>query len=160
MSSLILYGFQGCGKTYFGKLLANELGCVFIDTDERIEQEHGPCRCVVERFGEPYFRELEAKVIQELKWEGFAVISVGGGAVLNEASCLKLKALGTLVYLEHDKEVIKERSFEKGVPSYLAHESFDEMYEKRKMVYESLSKNKVSLKEKTDRQVLEELKRV
>ncbi|MBI3236336.1 MAG: hypothetical protein HYZ48_01300 [Chlamydiales bacterium] len=36
----ILIGFKSCGKTYFGKKLAEHLSLPFIETDSLIEKEY------------------------------------------------------------------------------------------------------------------------
>ncbi|UCC90032.1 MAG: dephospho-CoA kinase, partial [Anaerolineales bacterium] len=41
MRNIILTGFMGTGKTTVGKLLAEQLGYEFIDTDELIQARHG-----------------------------------------------------------------------------------------------------------------------
>lgn len=154
---IILYGHQACGKTYYGKLLARDLGCCFVDTDQLMEAQYGmSCRQIAKKWGEPFFRQVEAEIIQNL--EGNGVIAIGGGAILNEASYLKLKACGTLVYLELDKDEVKKRCLANGIPSYLDSEaSFEKMYEERRVIYEKLSPYKVTLTGKSDSQVLEEI---
>lgn len=171
MKALILYGHQACGKTYFGKLLAQKLECLFVDTDLEIERvylerfcEALSCRQIAKKWGELFFRELEAEVILSLDGDVLqqVVIAVGGGAVFHEASYLKLKALGILIYLELEKEKIQQRLFRKGVgiPSYLdpaqPEASFERIYEERKKVYEKLSPHRVVLAGKSDAQVLED----
>ncbi|MBS0656535.1 MAG: AAA family ATPase, partial [Verrucomicrobia bacterium] len=99
--NVVLYGFKGCGKSYFGKLLAKESGYTFIDTDQLIEELHGDgsCRDIALKQGEPFFRELERRVIASLPQAENRVIAVGGGAVLDAQTTAKLRQLGTLVYL-------------------------------------------------------------
>jgi shikimate kinase len=163
MKGIILYGHQACGKTYFGQLLAQDLGCPFIDTDREIEaQFQESCRRIAKKRGEPFFRKVEAEMVQSLRiWER-TVISVGGGSLFNELSYLKLKTCGILIYLELEKALIKQRLFKGGIPSYLdPHDpeaSFEKMYEERQEIYEKLSPYKVHLSGKTDSQILGELK--
>lgn len=162
MKSIVLYGHQACGKTYFGQLLARDLDCPFIDTDREIEAQFSlSCREIAQKWGEPFFRKIEEEIIQSLDIRKQTVISIGGGAILNETSYLKLKVCGILIYLELEKDLIKQRVFEKGVPSYLdAHDpddSFEKMYEERLNIYEKLSPYKVSLSGKSDAMVLDEL---
>ena len=67
MKNIILIGMMGCGKTTVGRLLAQALGRELVDTDEAIERREG--RSISDIFaqeGEPYFRDLEAALCQEL----------------------------------------------------------------------------------------------
>lgn len=166
--NLILFGYKASGKTFFGKLLACELNIPFIDTDLLIEkmyqetfQEEYTCKQIFFKIGIQGFRELEEKVIEELKDVSGSVIALGGGAVLNPENCKKLKQVGKLVYLELDKSIIKQRIFLDGVPLFLdsndPHHSFEKMHEERKSVYESVSPYKVNLDGKNHRCVLDEL---
>lgn len=166
--NLILFGYKSSGKTYFGNLLAQELGKVFIDTDLLIEKlfekkfhEELNCRQISIKIGEKGFRILEEEIIDSLEQVTKAIISVGGGAVLNPENCLRLEKNGKLVYLEVDKEIIKQRIFSSGIPSFLdprnPEQSFEKMYEERKPIYSKVSKYKVNVQKKTDRQVLDEL---
>lgn len=166
--NLILLGYKSSGKTYFGKLLAKELGEIFIDTDQLIEELYEKkfhvklnCRQISITIGEEGFRSLEREIIDSLGQVTKAVISIGGGAILDPENCLKLRKNGKLVYLEVDREIIKERIFSGGIPSFFnpqdPERSFEKMYAERKPIYSKVSTFKVSIQEKTDRQVLDEL---
>ena len=167
--NLILFGHKSSGKTFFGSLLAQELGRIFIDTDQWIEnlyknefQETCNCRQIAIKIGEAKFRNLEMRVIDDLIDLKQAIIAVGGGTVLNPENCSKLEKIGNLVYLEADKETIKCRIFNSGIPSFLdskdSNKSFDKMYEERKPIYEKIPAFKIKMHEKTTPQILEELK--
>lgn len=159
--TIILYGHQACGKTYFGKLIAEMLGRPFIDTDQLIELKHqATCRAIANEQGVPFFRQVEADTIQNLHVEPPAVIAVGGGAILNPSSLLKLKTLGTLIYLEQDKATLLQRTFAKGSPAYLTPQNFDQVYEERRAIYESSSPFKVIVSGKSDAEVLNELQKI
>lgn len=166
--NLVLYGYQSSGKTYFGELLAQELKKTFFDTDVLIEKlykkkfhEELNCRQISIKIGQEAFRLLEREIIDSLKNVRKAIISVGGGAILNSENYLSLKKNGKLVYLKVDKEIIKQRIFSRGIPSFLdpldLDESFEKMYEERKPIYSKVSMYQVDTRQKTDRQVLNEL---
>ena len=97
MRNLILLGYKSSGKTYFGKLLAQELGSVFIDTDQLIEDLYqASCRQICLKIGEEAFRHLERSVVSSLKPQADSIIAVGGGTVLHPESCEILDTLGLL----------------------------------------------------------------
>ena len=64
-----------------------------MDSDEEIEKEFGmPTTKIFETFGEKAFREKEQSIIVGLSEKPLKVISLGGGAFLNEnirKACLK-----------------------------------------------------------------------
>ena len=83
--NLVLLGMMGSGKSTIGYLLSKNLNLEFYDIDTIIEKQEG--RKIAEIFsteGENFFRKLEEKVsIKILKLRN-KVISLGGGAFLNE----------------------------------------------------------------------------
>ena len=73
------------GKSTIGRLLAKKLNLKFFDTDFIIEKKTK--MKIVEIFqkkGEPYFRNLEKKITLNLLNKNNCVISLGGGAFINE----------------------------------------------------------------------------
>ena len=83
--NLILIGFMGVGKSSLGRLLAKKLNLKFFDTDFILEKKTK--MKIVEIFqkkGEPYFRNLEKKITLNLLNKNNCVISLGGGAFINE----------------------------------------------------------------------------
>lgn len=168
LSNLILFGYQSCGKSYFGKLLSKELNCPFIETDVKVEELYREkyletllCRQIAIKLGEAAFRLLEMEVVDSIRETSSSVISVGGGTLINQENYIKIKKGAKLVFLEVEKEIIKQRIFANGVPSYLnQHDpvrSFEQMYELRKPIYAKLAMFTVTLQDKSDRQVLDEL---
>ena len=83
--NLVLLGMMGSGKSTIGYLLSKNLNLEFYDIDSIIEKQDG--RKIAEIFnteGEDFFRKLEEKVsIKILKLKN-KIISLGGGAFLNE----------------------------------------------------------------------------
>ena len=91
--SIVFVGFMGVGKTTIGKLVAKKLYRDFVDTDEESEKEFGmPTTKIFETLGEKTFRDKERSLIVGLSEQPLKVISLGGGAFLNEnirKACLK-----------------------------------------------------------------------
>ncbi|MEE9414730.1 MAG: shikimate kinase [Acidimicrobiales bacterium] len=84
--NVLLTGFMGTGKTTVGRILAELLNYVFVDTDELIEQRHGPIPQLFSMRGEPHFRELEYDLAIELSDLDNQVISTGGSFLLDPAN--------------------------------------------------------------------------
>ena len=108
--SLALIGLRGSGKSTVGRQLASLLGMRFVDTDELIVQRAG--RSIAEIFkehGEAGFRHLEAEIVEELASDPQAVISVGGGALLDQENVRALKRVATLVWLTAPADVLWRR---------------------------------------------------
>ena len=76
---------MGVGKTTIGQLLAEKLSWNFIDIDEEIEKEFGmPVTQIFKKVGEKTFRERERNLIMNLCSQQRQIISVGGGAFLQD----------------------------------------------------------------------------
>jgi shikimate kinase len=108
--SIVFTGFMGAGKTTIGKMIATALGRDFIDTDEEIETKYKlPASDIFKLFGEQTFREEEKKLVTSLCKEEMHVISLGGGAFLQEdlrEVCMKNCIV---IYLDITWEQWKER---------------------------------------------------
>jgi shikimate kinase len=109
-SNLILIGYRGCGKSSVGRLVAQRLGRLFTDTDERVERLAG--RCVRDIFridGEAAFRRMESQVLQEVLSAERQVVSVGGGAVLVAANRQRMRQAGLCIWLQASAEELERR---------------------------------------------------
>ena len=83
--NLVFLGMMGSGKSSIGLLVAEKLNLNFIDIDNEIEKKLGTTISkVFEDKGEVYFRKIEEKItLKKLKLYP-SVISLGGGAFINE----------------------------------------------------------------------------
>lgn len=83
MNRVVLVGYAATGKSTVGRLLAEELGRYFVDTDTLAERRFGGTVAeIFARCGEQGFRKLEAEVLREAALQDNCVVSVGGGSVL------------------------------------------------------------------------------
>lgn len=110
-----LTGFMGSGKSTFAPILANIIGWDFYDLDTVIEKlEHRIINEIFQESGEKYFRQKESEVLKELSALKNAVISLGGGAIVQPENLLLIRTTGKLVYLKVPVEVIFARLKSKG----------------------------------------------
>ena len=108
--NIILTGFMGVGKTSVGTQLAKDLGYAFVDTDTLIEaDQHMTITMIFAKHGEPHFREVETKIIQQVTAGEHQVVSTGGGAVIRDLNRDAFKKAGLVVCLTATPEVIFER---------------------------------------------------
>lgn len=170
MKNFILFGFKACGKSYFGRYLAQETGLCFIDSDQCIEalytKEYGAsllCREIYKKIGNQAFRQLEYLAIASLVGMRNAVISLGGGTLIDPKNREILKNIGEFIYLEMDKEALKERLFS-SFPAFLdpldPDASFEALYQERKLIYEQIVAHKICLDGKPDEYILHQLKEI
>lgn len=107
---IVLVGLMGVGKTTVGRRLAQKLGLPFVDADEEIEAAAGMTIAeIFDRFGEPYFRDGERRVIARLVDGVPKVIATGGGAFMNEETRTLILDRATAVWLEADVETLIDR---------------------------------------------------
>lgn len=102
---------MGAGKTTVGKLLADELGLEFLDSDKEIEDRTGAdIGWIFDVEGETGFRKREAAMIDELTARSAVLVATGGGAVLLEENRKRLVSRGTVIYLNAPLEQQIERT--------------------------------------------------
>ena len=147
---MILCGPPLCGKSHYGRQVAEQVKRSFIDTDRLIEQKFFlraglllSCRDIVLQKGEQLFRQLEEEVIEGLREEKEGrVIAIGGGTLMQARNAMALKTMGKLVFLKTGFEVLWERLKKKTtLPALLnpqaPKESFEALIEGRNAVYYS-----------------------
>ena len=121
---IILIGFKHVGKSVIGEKLAKSIHKPFIDLDQQIEdlfyqefQEKLSSRQIMERHGEPFFRNLESKALRKILQLKSSVIALGGGAPLTEENQAMLKPY-LLIYIKAPLEVVFQRIMVSGRPAF------------------------------------------
>lgn len=108
--AIVLVGLMGSGKTAIGRRLAQKLGLEFVDSDAEIECAAGlTIPEIFERYGEPYFRDGERRVMTRLLAGGPRVIATGGGAFMNEETRAKVREFGISIWLKADLDILWRR---------------------------------------------------
>lgn len=138
MNKIFLIGMMGCGKTTVGKELAQFLGYNFIDSDSEIEQKtQMTISHIFEKYGEHYFRKLEADFLDSLP-EHKIIVACGGGLPCFNDNIHRLKRLGLVVYLEAEPEVLYLRVANlKNRPLLSSLEQFKVLFNQRSADYKA-----------------------
>ena len=137
--NVILVGFMGAGKSTVGRMLARRLGRCFVETDAMITAREG--RSIPEIFadrGEPYFRQLEAEVLEALTDKRGHVVATGGGFPCEPGVMDRLLQLGTVVWLAADFDAAYARANRVGGRPMLAGRSAEDaaaLYRARQEFY-------------------------
>jgi shikimate kinase len=108
-TNIFLIGMMGAGKSTVGKLLAQQLGYNFIDTDPLIEQCAG--KSIPEIFaddGEDVFRDLEQQILSQVSAYTRLVVATGGGIVMRSLNWSHLHD-GIVVWIDVPVEVLHDR---------------------------------------------------
>ena len=111
---ILLVGLSGSGKSTVGRLLARQLERPFIDTDDALARRAG--RSIPQIFaaeGEQHFRELEAAEVCAALAGPPAVVSLGGGALMQPLTRIRC-AQHCLVWLDAPPSVLARRVAPRG----------------------------------------------
>lgn len=114
---LFLIGYMGVGKSYWGRKLANYWNVHFIDLDDEIAmQEKLVITDIFQQKGEIYFRQLEQKTLQQYiqKYENF-VMACGGGTPCFYDNLVKMRSVGSIVWLNPSTKILLQRLQEEQV---------------------------------------------
>jgi shikimate kinase len=105
-----LIGMMGAGKSSVAPLVAERLKREVVEVDALIEKQEGmPISEIFIAKGEAYFRRAENKLITELVAGPPAVLSLGGGAFMWEATRELLLARSVVFYLSATLDVLCSR---------------------------------------------------
>jgi shikimate kinase len=138
--NLYLVGFTGTGKSTVGRAVARQLEYDFIDSDHEIEHTAG--RTIAQIFaeeGEPAFRALERKFIEDERPASGRVVACGGGLVVPDGMLELLRSRGVVVCLHASLETVIERTVRSVhrplVQGENREEKVRELYARREAIY-------------------------
>ena len=137
--NLVFLGMMGSGKSSIGSLVSKKLNIEFIDVDNEIEKKAG-CKIskIFENKGEQYFREIEENITLKYLKKKKIVISLGGGAFLN--NIIKKEVLDNHIsfWLNWDVKTLVNR-IKDSKKRPIAHRStkneIEELIKKRSIIY-------------------------
>ncbi len=102
---IILCGFTSSGKTTIGKLLSEQLGLPFYDTDQMlIEHYKMTIPEIFAKGGESLFRDYEHEIAHQVCGLGPSVVSTGGGMLTFDRNGEILEKSGTIFYIDRPFE--------------------------------------------------------
>ena len=161
--NIVLIGMMAAGKTTIGFKLAKKLKYEFIDIDTEIEKsENQKIADIFQIKGEEYFRKVEERVSLNLLENTRGVISIGGGAFLNEKIRKKIKKNSCSFWLDWKIRTILNRiSKNKRRPLALKLNNKDitSLYQKRVKFYK-LSDFKVNCENKSKNEIINHISKI
>jgi len=107
---IFLIGFMGCGKTHWGRLLAEKTGLPFLDLDDWISQRSGTSIAqIFTEKGESGFRVMERDALQSLATIPKSIVATGGGTPCFFDNLDWMNEIGTTIYLKTGPTLLAER---------------------------------------------------
>ena len=161
--NIVLIGMMAAGKTTIGFKLAKKLKYQFIDIDNEIEKsEKEKISNIFLNKGEEFFRKIEEKKTLLFLEKSRCVISLGGGAFLNDKIIKKVKKNSNSFWLNWKIKTILERiSKNKRRPLALVlnNKELVNLYRKRVKFYK-LSDFKVNCENKNKNEIIIQIMKI
>jgi shikimate kinase/shikimate kinase/3-dehydroquinate synthase len=154
--NLVFLGMMGSGKSSIGSIVSKKLNINFIDVDHEIEKKIGMTIAkIFENKGERYFREIEELTTLKLLKKSKTVISLGGGAFLNNKIRREILNNHISFWLNWDIKTLVDRikgSKKRPIALKTSKNELMELIKKRSIIYskavykidcENLTKNEI-----------------
>ncbi len=162
--TIVLVGPMGSGKSTVAALLADALGVAARDTDADVEAADG--RTISDIFvesGEAHFRKLEREAVTAALATHDGVLSLGGGAVLDEdARQLLADPAHTVVFLRVGlAEAVKRVGLGTSRPLLLGNvrSRIKALLDERTPIYESVADLVVDTDQRSAEDVADEIRK-
>ena len=161
--NIVLIGMMGAGKTTIGFKLAKKLKYRFIDIDSQIEKhENRKIVDIFENKGEDYFRKIEERTTLFYLDKSKSVISICGGAFLNDKIRKKIKRNSNSFWLKWKIKTILVRVFKntrRPLALKLSKKDLAELYKKRLKFYK-LSDFTVNCENKNKNEIINQISKI
>lgn len=168
MKNIIIIGLKNSGKSTLARNISHHFNLKLIVIDQLIEERHKKIkgeilsfREIFRKHGNRYFRRIETEVLLEIKKMKLknTIIDCAGGTPLNKDNQIILKAIGTIVLIDLDKEINFQRIIKNGIPAFFEHpenpkKSFNELAKKRLPIYKKLADFVLKIKDESPKEVL------
>jgi len=134
---LYLVGFMGAGKTTVARAIGRNTGWRVEDVDQRIEaREHRSVAAIFSQQGEPYFRQLERRILGELLPLRHVVVATGGGTFVEADNRALMLADGAVAWLDLPLAHVIERVPADGRRPLAADRTqMEQLYARRQLAY-------------------------
>ncbi|AJT68363.3 Shikimate kinase [Streptomyces lydicus] len=156
--AVVLVGPPGAGKSTVGALLAERLGMRYRDTDADIVATAGkPIAEIFVDDGEPHFRELEREAVRAALDGHPGVLSLGGGAIMDDGT-RKLLAGLPVVFLDVQlADAVKRVGLDAPRPLLAVNprKQWRELMERRRPLYTEVARAVIDTGERTPEDVVE-----
>ena len=155
--NIVLIGMMAAGKTTIGSKLAKKLNYNFFDMDFEIEKlENNKIINIFENKGESYFRKVEEKLSLNFVEKNNCVISLGGGAFINENIRKKIQKNSHSFWLNWKIKTILDRiskNKNRPIALNLSNKDLADLYKKRVKFYK-LSDFRVNCEKKNKNEII------
>jgi len=157
--NLVFLGMMGSGKSSIGSLVSKKLNLEFIDVDIHIEKKLDlKISEIFEKKGEKYFRQIEEVETLRVLKNKQTVISLGGGAFLNNKIKKEVLENHISFWLNWDLKTLMNRikdSKKRPIAHKSSKKEIEELIQKRSIIYskamykidcENFTKNEIAKK--------------
>ena len=155
--NIVLIGMMAAGKTTIGSKLAKKLNYNFFDVDFEIEKlENDKIINIFENKGESYFRKVEERLSLTFVEKNNCVISLGGGAFINENIRKKIQKNSHSFWLNWKIRTILDRiskNKNRPIALNLSNKDLAYLYKKRVKFYK-LSDFRVNCEKKNKNEII------
>ena len=137
--NLVFLGMMGSGKSSIGNLVSKKLNLPFIDIDDLIVKGAGMSISeIFAKKGEDYFRTLEEQITLKSLENINNVVSLGGGAFINDKIRNEILSNHLSFYLNWSESVLLKRikdSKKRPLAFNLTNQEIRKLIKKRSQIY-------------------------